>query len=64
MHYVFRMLYSNGVSVEALGIGNPDTEPRENGALSSYRWARPLPTPAIFVAGKVLIVVRLLIMGF
>jgi len=27
-HYVFRMLYSQGVPMEALGVGNPDAEPR------------------------------------
>ncbi|WP_188236567.1 glucuronate isomerase [Sphingopyxis sp. LK2115] len=29
-HYVFRMLYSQGVSLDALGIGNPDADPRES----------------------------------
>ena len=27
-HYLFRMLYSQGVSLEALGIGSPQTDPR------------------------------------
>ena len=27
-HYVFRMLYSQGVALEDLGIGNPDADPR------------------------------------
>ena len=29
-HYVFRMLYSQGVPLGALGIGNPDADPRES----------------------------------
>lgn len=29
-HYVFRMLYSQGVSLDALGIRNPDADPRES----------------------------------
>jgi glucuronate isomerase len=28
-HYVFRMLYSQGVPLESLGIGNPSADPRE-----------------------------------
>ncbi len=28
-HYVFRMLYSQGVALEALGVGNPSADPRE-----------------------------------
>ena len=28
-HYLFRMLYSQGVALETLGIGNPDADPRE-----------------------------------
>ncbi|MEO7247786.1 MAG: glucuronate isomerase [Novosphingobium sp.] len=27
-HYVFRMLYSQGVAMEALGVGNPQADPR------------------------------------
>ena len=27
-HYLFRMLYSQGVPLEALGVGNPDADPR------------------------------------
>jgi glucuronate isomerase len=27
-HYVFRMLYSQGVPMEAVGVGNPDADPR------------------------------------
>jgi glucuronate isomerase len=29
-HYVFRMLYSQGISLDALGIRNPDANPRES----------------------------------
>ena len=29
-HYIFRMLYSQGVSLDALGIGNPAADPRES----------------------------------
>ncbi|HUD29938.1 MAG TPA: glucuronate isomerase [Novosphingobium sp.] len=28
-HYVFRMLYSQGIALETLGIRNPDADPRE-----------------------------------
>lgn len=28
-HYLFRMLYSQGVPLEALGVGNPDADPRQ-----------------------------------
>ena len=28
-HYVFRMLYSQGVPMEALGVRNPSADPRE-----------------------------------
>ena len=28
-HYLFRMLYSQGVQLEDLGIGNPDADPRQ-----------------------------------
>lgn len=27
-HYIFRMLYSQGVPLESLGVGNPDVDPR------------------------------------
>lgn len=37
-HYVFRMLYSQGVQLEALGIGNPDAEPRESWRLFAERY--------------------------
>ena len=45
-HYVFRMLYSQGVSFEALGIGNPDADPRESWRLfaSRYRLFRGTPS--------------------
>jgi glucuronate isomerase len=29
-HYIFRMLYSQGVPLDALGIGNPAADPRES----------------------------------
>jgi glucuronate isomerase len=28
-HYLFRMLYSQGVALEELGVGNPDADPRK-----------------------------------
>lgn len=37
-HYVFRMLHSQGVSLEALGIGNPEADPRESWRLLAERW--------------------------
>jgi glucuronate isomerase len=37
-HYVFRMLYSQGVSLEALGIGNPAADPRESWRLFAQRY--------------------------
>lgn len=37
-HYVFRMLYSQGVPLEALGIGNPDVDPRESWRLFAERY--------------------------
>lgn len=37
-HYVFRMLYSQGVQLEALGIGNPDADPRESWRLFAERY--------------------------
>src|SRR3546814_865093 len=29
-HYIFRMLYSQGIPLDALGIRNPDADPRES----------------------------------
>lgn len=45
-HYVFRMLYSQGVSLEALGIGNRDADPRESWRLlaSHYHLFRGTPS--------------------
>lgn len=45
-HYVFRMLYSQGVSLEALGIGNPDADPRESWRLFAERYALFRGTPS------------------
>ncbi|HQR02550.1 MAG: glucuronate isomerase [Proteobacteria bacterium] len=45
-HYVFRMLYSQGVPLEALGIGQADFDPREAWRLfaSSYHFFRGTPS--------------------
>ncbi|WP_447765404.1 glucuronate isomerase [Sphingopyxis panaciterrae] len=45
-HYVFRMLYSQGVSLDALGIGNPRADPRTSWRLfaQNYRLFRGTPT--------------------
>ena len=45
-HYVFRMLYSQGVSLEDLGIGNPEADPRESWRLfaQNYHLFRGTPT--------------------
>jgi glucuronate isomerase len=45
-HYVFRMLYSQGVSLEALGIGNPQADPRESWRLfaKNYHLFRGTPS--------------------
>ena len=45
-HYVFRMLYSQGVSLEALGIGNPHADPRESWRLFAERYALFRGTPS------------------
>lgn len=45
-HYVFRMLYSQGVSLAALGIGNPDADPRESWRLFAERYALFRGTPS------------------
>ena len=37
-HYVFRMLYSQGVPLEALGIRNSDADPRESWRLFAERY--------------------------
>ncbi len=45
-HYVFRMLYSQGISLQALGIGNADADPRESWRLfaSNYHLFRGTPS--------------------
>ncbi|MGN6692001.1 MAG: glucuronate isomerase [Sphingopyxis sp.] len=45
-HYVFRMLYSQGVPLDALGIGNAGAEPRESWRLvaQNYHLFRGTPT--------------------
>lgn len=45
-HYVFRMLYSQGVSLEALGIGNPSANPRESWRLFAERYHLFRGTPS------------------
>jgi glucuronate isomerase len=45
-HYVFRMLYSQGVQLEALGIGNPDADPRESWRLFAQRYTLFRGTPS------------------
>ncbi|ALH82433.1 glucuronate isomerase [Sphingopyxis macrogoltabida] len=45
-HYVFRMLYSQGVPLDALGIGNAQADPRESWRLfaQNYHLFRGTPT--------------------
>ncbi len=45
-HYVLRMLYSQGVPMEALGIGNPAADPRESWRLfaENYHLFRGTPS--------------------
>ncbi|UVO53390.1 glucuronate isomerase [Sphingomonas sp. SUN039] len=45
-HYVFRMLYSQGVALEALGIGNPDADPRQSWRLFAERYHLFRGTPS------------------
>ncbi len=45
-HYVFRMLYSQGVSLEALGIRHPDADPREAWRLFAERYNLFRGTPS------------------
>ena len=45
-HYVFRMLYSQGVALEALGIGNPQANPRESWRLLAERYHLFRGTPS------------------
>ena len=45
-HYLFRMLYSQGVPLEALGIGNPDADPRAAWRLLAERYHLFRGTPS------------------
>ena len=45
-HYVFRMLYSQGVPLAALGIGNPAADPRESWRLFAERYSLFRGTPS------------------
>lgn len=45
-HYVFRMLYSQGVALADLGIGNPSANPRESWRLFAERYHLFRGTPS------------------
>lgn len=45
-HYLFRMLYSQGVPLEQLGIGNPDADPRAAWRLLAERYHLFRGTPS------------------
>lgn len=45
-HYVFRMLYSQGVPLESLGIGNADADPREAWRILAERYYLFRGTPS------------------
>ncbi len=45
-HYVFRMLYSQGVALENLGVGNPATDPRQAWRLFAERYHLFRGTPS------------------
>ncbi|MEQ1495106.1 MAG: glucuronate isomerase [Novosphingobium sp.] len=45
-HYVFRMLYSQGVPLSALGVGNPDADPRAAWRLFAQRYHLFRGTPS------------------
>lgn len=45
-HYVFRMLYSQGISLDALGIGNRDADPRESWRLFARNYHLFRGTPS------------------
>lgn len=45
-HYVFRMLYSQGIALEALGIGNGQADPRESWRLFASRYHLFRGTPS------------------
>lgn len=45
-HYVFRMLYSQGVALDRLGVGNPGADPRESWRLFAERYHLFRGTPS------------------
>lgn len=45
-HYVFRMLYSQGISLDSLGIRNPDADPRESWRLFAQNYHLFRGTPS------------------
>ena len=45
-HYIFRMLYSQGVPLEALGVGNAEASPRQAWRLFAERYALLRGTPS------------------
>lgn len=45
-HYVFRMLYSQGIPLERLGIGGSDADPREVFRIFAAHWHLFLGTPS------------------
>jgi glucuronate isomerase len=45
-HYVFRMLYSQGISLDVLGVGNPDYDPRAAWRIFAERYDRFRGTPS------------------
>ena len=45
-HYVFRMLYSQGISLDALGSRNPDADPRESWRIFAQSYHLFLGTPS------------------
>ena len=45
-HYVFRMLYSHGVALDALGVGNPGFDPRAAWRLLAERYHLFRGTPS------------------
>ena len=47
-HYLFRMLYSQGISLDALGIGNRDADPRESWRLFARNYRLFRGTPSMF----------------
>ncbi|WP_296679414.1 glucuronate isomerase [Novosphingobium sp.] len=45
-HYVFRMLHSQGIALDLLGIGNPDADPRESWRLFAQNYHLFRGTPS------------------